>query len=102
MVDSIQKAIFKPDHKSKLIHQGFSKKRHEPDPQIKCFPAKIYIWLKYPEFKFQMQPLEWLIAFKKPFLRLTHRSKLIHQGFSKMGHGPECKAGTTIGMVDGF
>ena len=61
-----------------------------------------------------MQPLEWLIAFKKPFLKLTHRSKVIHQGFSKMGHGPDphikafqlkClkhKAGKTIGMVDGF
>ena len=36
-----------------------------------------------------MQSLEWLMAFKKPFFRLTHRSKLIHEGFSKMRHGPD-------------
>ena len=36
-----------------------------------------------------MQPLEWLMAFKKPFLSLTHRSKLIHQSFSKKRHEPD-------------
>ena len=36
-----------------------------------------------------MQPLEWLMAFKKPFLSLTHRSELIHQGFSKKSHEPD-------------
>ena len=70
-----------------------------------------------------MQPLEWLMAFKKLFLSLTHRSKLIHQGFSKKRHEPDpqikafpakmfqmskaskakmSKAGKTIGMIDGF
>ena len=36
-----------------------------------------------------MQLLEWLMAFKKSFLSLTHRSKLIHQDFSKMRHEPD-------------
>ena len=36
-----------------------------------------------------MQPLEWLVAFKKPFLSPTHRSKLIDQGFSKKRHEPD-------------
>ena len=29
-------------HTSKLIHQGFSKKSHEPESQIKAFPAKMF------------------------------------------------------------
>ena len=36
-----------------------------------------------------MQPSEWLMAFKKSFLSLTHRSKLIHQAFPKKSHEPD-------------
>ena len=36
-----------------------------------------------------MQLLERLMAFKKPFLGLTHRSKLNHQGFSKTRQDPD-------------
>ena len=39
---AFKKPFFKPDHRSKLIQQGFSNKRHEPDPRIKAFPAKMF------------------------------------------------------------
>ena len=42
MVDGIKKAIFKPNPQIKLSYQGLSKKRHEPDPQIKAFPTKMF------------------------------------------------------------
>ena len=46
--------------------------------------SKKYTYLKYPKHKAKAT-----IGRKRPFLSLTNKSKLIHQGFSKKRHKPD-------------